>query len=313
MDRFDNFNDFKAYVEKNVNYSMQLDEYKLYSEEQYQIINNKKVAIYQNSIEWIIRLNKVLKFINYSVTNTLKFIGDGFRIIEDSENKDMYTYYLEDSAYRLMVCWDMYKQLVNEIYEVGFDRDENYSIYKLIKKIKRKKIWNYNKINNIEKYINSKKHKFVRDYLRNSFAHNTDPTSIYIFHDINNNGKISTTDIKRIIPKHPGENLLNIVDDLKVFYDYAKDVNKYILNKLENEMILVQPKFKLRCGVEFNGDIINIKDLKENAYNIAVGCSKIECKSCKHLTKEGEECFCKPKEIRYTRIYEKEKILSLYY
>lgn len=311
MDRFNNFDDFKAYVEKNINYSMQLEEYRLYSEEQYQIINNKKVGIYQNSIEWIIRLNKVLKFINYSIIKTLKFIDNNFEITKDSENKDMYTYYLEDSAYRLMVCWDMYKQLVNEIYEVGFDRDKNYSIYKLIREIRIKHIWNYNKINKLNRYINSKKHKFVRDYLRNSFAHNTDPTSTYIFHDINDDGNISTTDIERIIPKHPCQNLLNIIDDLKVFYDYAEDINKYILNKLENEIMLVQPKLELRCGVEFNGDIINIKKLKENANNIIIGSSKIKCKSCEYSTKDGEIYCCKPKKISYSRIYEEEKDINL--
>lgn len=304
MRRFNNFYDFKYYIEENISYSMHLEEHRLYSEEQYQMINNKKVCIYQNSIEWIIRLNKVLKFINYSIRNTLKFIDKDFNIIKDSENKDMYSYYLEDSAYRVIVGWDMYKQLVNEIYEVGLNRGKNYSIYKLIKKIEKNNIWNSNEINNLNRYINSKKHKYVRNYLRNSFAHSIDPTSIYVFNSMDSSGNILTSNIDNMIPKHPFENLLYIVEDLKQLYDYIELVNKYIFNKLHNEIMLVNIKLDLKCGSEFVGGIVNIKTLRENINNIMYGSFNSKCEECEYSTKVDGRYHCKPNKITYNRIHD---------
>lgn len=311
MDRFDNFEELKKYIENTISNTKELREHRLYSEEQYQIVGNREVLIYQNSIEWIIRLNKILKFINYSITKTLEFIDEDFSVLEECENKDMYTYYLEDSVYRVITVWDIYKQLLNEIYQIGFNRDKNYSIYQLLKKVKKERIWGKNKFDELFEYIDSDGHKFVRNYLRNSFAHNNDPTSMYVFHDMNSKGNLLSDSIKGLLPKSPCENILKVVEDLEKAYYFVQKENKYLLKKLEDDLMLVQPKLMLECGIEFKGDLINIKDLKENLDNIISGSKKEKCKSCKYSFEDEEFYVCKPKSIKYSRIYEDEKEVKL--
>ncbi|EOU1686772.1 Cthe_2314 family HEPN domain-containing protein [Clostridium perfringens] len=311
MDRFDNFEELKKYIENTISNTKELREHRLYSKEQYQIVGNREVLKYQNSIEWIIRLNKILKFINYSITKTLEFIDEDFSLLEECENKDMYTYYLEDSVYRLITVWDIYKQLLNEIYQIGFNRDKNYSIYQLLKKVKKERIWDKNKFYELFEYIDSDGHKFVRNYLRNSFAHNNDPTSMYVFHDMNSKGKLLSDSIKGLLPKSPCENILKVVEDLEKVYYFVQKENKYLLKKLEDDLMLVEPKLMLECGIEFKGDLINIKDLKENLDNIISGSKNKKCKSCEYSFEDGEFYVCKPKSIKYSRIYEDEKEVKL--
>lgn len=302
MERFKSDSQVIEYIKhevENINY---LIEHRLYKEEQLQLSRN--VFKIRNSVEWIIRINKILKYIKYSVLNSLKFAVQVENPMDENEIKDMYTYYLEDSVYRLMVLWDMYKQLVNEFYDVGFNKDENYTIFRLKNKLKRKHIWEENKVNEFEEYLNSKKHKFVREYLRNKFTHSVDPTVSNIFHNYSKNGLL-TFDMNDIIPKHPYENLLGIVDDFIEVVNRIKGINNDIENLLSQEIMIVNAKAILKCNKEREIGQFNIKDLMLNKDNIGVIC-KEKCVKCENMiTYEGKET-CKPKTIKYYRIFEDE-------
>lgn len=303
MERFKSDRQVIEYIKheiENINY---LIEHRLYKEEQLQLSRN--VFRIRNSVEWIIRINKILKYIKYSILNSLKFAVQVENPMDENEIKDMYTYYLEDSVYRLMVLWDMYKQLVNEFYEVGFNKDENYTIFRLKNKLKKKHIWEENKVNEFEDYLNSKKHKFVREYLRNKFTHSVDPTASNIFHNYSKNGLL-TFDMNDIIPKHPYENLLGIVDDFIEVVNRIKDINNDMENLLSQEIMIVNVNAILKCNKEQELGWLNIKDLILSKDNIGVISCEERCAECKYMiTCEGKET-CKPKTIKYSRIFEDE-------
>ncbi|MVX62396.1 hypothetical protein GKZ28_01605 [Clostridium chromiireducens] len=301
MERFKSDRQVIEYIKyeiENINY---LTEHRLYREEQLQLSRN--VFKIRNSVEWIIRINKILKYIKYSVLNSLKFAVQVENPMDENKIKDMYTYYLEDSVYRLMVLWDMYKQLVNEFYEVGFNKDENYTIFRLKNKLKKKHIWEENKVEEFEYYLNSKKHKFVREYLRNKFTHSVDPTASNIFHNYSKNGLL-TFDMNDIIPKHPYENLLGIVDDFIEVVNRIKDINDDIEEFLSQEIMIVNVKVILKCNKEREIGQFNIKDLMNNKDKIGVVSCEERCANCKYMiTYEGKET-CNPKTIKYYRIFE---------
>ena len=284
-----------------------LPENRIYREEQMQF--SKNVFKIRNSVEWMIRINKIMKYIKYSVSTSLKFAIELLSPMDENENKDMYTYYLEDSVYRLMILWDMYKQLVNEFYDVGFKRDANYSIFKLKNKLRSEHIWEEAKVNYFETYLVSERHQFVRNYLRNTFTHNVDPTSMNIFHDFGEDGLLFP-DIKNIIPKHPYENLVRVVDDFMELINMIKGSNKHIEKLLLEEIMIVNAVAILKCDKEQELGIINIQILLSNKDSLGILNQKDECTDCEYVIHYDGKKTCKPRMIKYSRIHEDE-VLTL--
>lgn len=309
MDRFQSDEQIINYIRNMIQDIYGLPEHRLYKEEQLQLSQN--VFKIRNTVEWIIRINKLLKFIKFSISMSLKFALEMNNPMDETESKDMYTYYLEDSVYRLMVLWDMYKQFVNEFYEVGFKRDENYSIFKLKNRLKSEHIWNEDVVNNLETYLNSEKHQFVRDYLRNTFTHNVDPTSMNIFHDFNKNGFL-TPSLKNIIPKHPFENLVRVVDDLLELIDLINVSNNKLEKLLLEEIILVNAWVVLSCGDEEEIEMATVQTLISNKDRIGIYTKKDKCNDCEFLIHYEGKKTCRPLKIKYSRIHENEiKVLDV--
>lgn len=301
MERFESDQQVIEYIKQKIENINYLIEHRLYKEEQLQL--SKNVFKIRNSVEWIIRINKILKYVKYSVLNSLKFAVQIEDPMDENDIRDMYTYYLEDSVYRVMVLWDMYKQLINEFYEVGFKKDENYTIFRLKDELKRKHIWKKNKINEFESYLNSKKHKFVREYLRNKFTHSVDPTVSNIFHHYSKNGLL-TFDMNDIIPKHPYENLLRIVDDFIEVVNRIIDINNDMEKLLSKEIMIVKANAIVRCNEVREIGRFNINNLIQIKDSIGIIPLEEKCSNCEYMIKyEGKET-CKPKIIKYSRIFE---------
>lgn len=303
MDRFESDEQIVNYIKNKVENIYRFPEHRLYREEQIQFFKN--VFKIRNSVEWIIRINEILKYIKYSISTSLKFALEIENPMDENEIKDMYTYYLEDSVYRLMVLWDMYKQFVNELYEVGFNRDDNYSIFKLKNKLRSEHIWEEDEVSVLETYLDSDKHQFVRDYLRNTFTHNVDPTSMNIFHDFNEDGRL-IPNLKNIIPKHPFENLVRVVDDLMVFINLIKDSNDRLEKLLLEEIMLVNAWVVLKCGDEEKLEMINVQGLVLNKDRIGIYSKKDKCTDCEFVIQYEGKKTCKPIKIKYARIHENE-------
>lgn len=303
MDRFEFDTQIINYIKNETGNIGYFPENRLYREEQIQFSEN--VFKIRNSVEWIIRINKILKYINYSILKSLKFAIELESPMDENEIKDMYTYYLEDSVYRLMVLWDMYKQLVNEFYDVRFSRDENYSIFKLKNELKNKHIWEEDKINELGDYLNSDKHQFVRNYLRNTFTHSVDPTSMNIFHDFSEDG-LPFPNIENIIPRHPYENLVRVVDDLKELVKKIGVENKHIEKLLVDKIMIVKAIAILNCSEEQELEIMNVEDLVLNKDHIGIFVQKKKCTECEYAIDYEGKKTCKPIMIKYSRIYEDE-------
>jgi hypothetical protein len=302
MDRFKDDNEILKYISGRLEGIGLFEEHRLYKEEQIQGSMNTNFKV-RNSVEWIIRMNKILKFIVLSLSESLKYSMEIENPIEESELNDIYSYHLENSVYRVLVLWDMYKQLVNEFYSVGFSRHENYSIYKLIKRLISENVWTEVRTKNLDDYIDSKEHQYVRDYLRNSFTHSVDPTSMFIFHDLDEQG-IVTPDLSNIIPRRPLENITRVLDDVVKATVFINEVNKEIADVVNNTLILVEPTAILRCGREEKLPTSNIGVLIENKELIGICAEKDHCKGCKYLIKYEDKNTCKPKVIKCQRIYE---------
>ncbi len=223
MDRFNTDEEIVNYINESLESLEYFEEHRLFKEEQLQVDIRLLFRI-RNSIEWIIRMNKVLKFISLSLNECLKLAQELDSPLDENEIKDMYSYYLENSAYRVLVLWDLYKQLVNEYYAVGFLRHNEYSIFKLLIKIRSEKIWNKKDTQKLFNYLNSGNHLYVRNYLRNSYTHSTDPTSTFIFHDFDRN-RFVKPDMEHIFPHHPFENIVRVIDDLKMLISLINEVN----------------------------------------------------------------------------------------
>ena len=70
MQTFNTDKEIKEYIEKNIDAIGLLDECRLYKEEQLQI--TEEVMRIRNSIEWIIRINKVIHNFNFAQTRNFQ-------------------------------------------------------------------------------------------------------------------------------------------------------------------------------------------------------------------------------------------------
>ena len=182
---FNNDEEIVQYLKTQIKIIDTLNECRLFKEEQLQL--SPEILHFRNCIEWIIRSNKIILDIKYALTQSLKFIEGMSWPLEETENRRLYSYYLEDSVYRNLVLWDMFRQLLNEFYKCGYSECTQISIFKFLKE--KKTEIGKQKADEILNYLNSSEHKMVRETLRNSFTHSLDATSPYVFHR-NVKGKI---------------------------------------------------------------------------------------------------------------------------
>lgn len=130
MKQFNSDNEIKDYIEKSIDSIKVLDECRLYREEQLQI--TEEVMRARNSIEWLIRINKVINNFIYAISRSYAYAVKMNWPLEETENSQMYAYYLEDAVYRDIVLWDLLRQFINEFFKCGYDKDREISIFSFL-------------------------------------------------------------------------------------------------------------------------------------------------------------------------------------
>lgn len=296
LNTFRNDKEIIQYLEGQLEKIDSLNECRLYKEEQLQLTD--EMIHFRNCIEWIIRSNHVIKNVKYALTRCLKYAEAMTWPLEETDNKELYSYYLEDAVYRNLVLWDIFRQLLNEFYECGFSESDNISIYKFLRENKNK--IGVDKVNGILNYINSSDHKMVRETLRNSFTHSVEATSSYFFHR-NINGKIQPQ-MEYFFPKHPFENLNFVVMDVLKLIDLLNQVINEMHEYRNNNFILLKVITIMPCGKEIeDSEYWNFGILKEKYEQIIVPCET----HCDKANKYNETYVCKPTKIIFQRIHSK--------
>lgn len=275
-----------------------LNECRLFKEEQLQLTD--EMFRFRNSIEWIIRSNQIIVNIKYALSKSLEFAEVMSWPLEETENRRLYAYYLEDAVYRNLVLWDMFRQLLNEYYKCGYSESDNISIFKFLKK--NKFVIGSAKVNNILNYLNSTDHKKVREDLRNSFTHSVEATSSYVFHR-NVDGKIQPQ-ADYIIPSHPFENLHLVTMDILNLIEFIKEIVSEMYEYRNRNLILLKVTTVMPCGKELNDtENWNLGILKEKYEQIIVPCET----PCDKAHTYNEVYVCKPTKVHYQRIYSKQE------
>ena len=300
MRQFSTDEEIREYIEKNIDGIELLNECRLYREEQLQITED--VMRIRNSTEWLIRINKVIHNLTYAIIKSYEYAKLMISPLEETENSQMYSFYLEDAVYRDIVLWDLLRQFLNEFYECGYGVDDETNIFSFLSQsIVKQKIGNAN-ARRLKNYLNSIEHKEVRIRLRNHFTHSLDDTSSYIFHRVNN-GKMQA-DLGNVFPKHPYENIVFILDDIHKFIEFAKIYVGKVENFLTKKVMMVTIECNLKCGkVLEDAEHWSISVLHEKAEQILSPCNN----PC-HYAIEYEGCYvCKPVSVNYCRINETDK------
>lgn len=298
LETFSNDEEVVAYLEHEINQITLLDECRLYREEQYAF--SDKLFRYRNCVEWLIRLNKIIANIKYGLIKSLDYAKLVESPFEENENYRMYSYYLEDSVYRDLVLWDIFRQLLNEFFDCGINKHESISIYKFIKN-HRKKI-GHKRYDALKTYLATEEHEMVRKTLRNSFTHSLDSTSSYIFHE--KKGDKITSQNDYLFPKHPFEYINYIINDFMNLMDFILEIVDEMKKLRDEYFALYNVTSVLECGNEFTDkDVWNYHNLCENVENIVVSCPN----GCKYSMEDGGKQICKPILIKYRRIYSDDK------
>lgn len=276
-----------------------IEENRLYRDEQL-FMDSIKI---RNCVEWEIRINYLIEEIVYAINNSCLFAQKMIYPIDNTNEKKMYEYYLTDAVFRLITLWDVYKQLINEFYDVGFNLEDNFSIFNLLKMMKKKSIWNPAKLDALTNYLNSDEHKAVRIDLRNRYAHSFDSTNQYILHKKNANGFITPNFDIFNLPKHQIENIVDVLNDfLKLLY-FIKEDNAEINKYLRREVMLVSFELIANCGKCISGNA-NIADFLDRSENYMVICDDNSKLDCEHIKEAEGKKICKPVKIIYSRINE---------
>lgn len=298
LSTFKNDKEIVQYLEEQLNKINTLNECRLFREEQMQL--SEEILNFRNCIEWIIRSNQVISNIKFALSKCLEFATKMISPLEDTENKKMYSYYLEDAVYRDLVLWDMFRQLLNEFYECGYSETESISIFKFIKENKSK--IGDTKANNILTYLKSSDHKHVRETLRNSFTHSIEATSPYIFHR-NINGKIQAQ-MEYMFPNHPFENLNYVIMDILKLINFFNGIVKEMYEYRNDNFILLNIVTIMPCGKKVeDSSFWNLGILKEKYEQIIIPCET----HCDKANKYNENYVCKPTEIHYRRIHSEQE------
>ena len=270
MQTFNTDKEIKEYIEKNIDSIKLLDECRLYKEEQLQI--TEEVMRIRNSIEWIIRINKVIHNFTYAIRRSYEYAKLMESPLEETENSQMYAFYLEDAVYRDIVLWDLLRQFLNEFFECGFAVDDEIGIFSFLNKADViRKIGNTN-VRKLKRYLKCAEHIEVRTKLRNQFTHSLDRTSSYIFHRIND-GKMQA-DLSNMYPTHPYENIVLVLDDIQKYLHFAKIYIGKLEKYLINHIMIVTLECNLKCGkVSEDMGHWNIGAVHEKAEQILNPCS----------------------------------------
>nr|WP_302599563.1 Cthe_2314 family HEPN domain-containing protein [uncultured Cellulosilyticum sp.] len=219
MRGFNSDEEIMEYIERGIEKINRVDECRLYKREQLQF--SEEVFKLRNSTEWLIRLNRVLENIRYSISKSYEYAKLMLSPMEETTNSRMYSYYLEDAVYRDIVLWDIFRQFLNEYYECGYSQDEELSIYKFLKDENVKNKIGDENAKEIRNYLNSTEHKQVREKLRNQFTHSLDSTSFYLFHR-KTDGGFMQADLSNIFPNHPYYNIVLIAVNLSLSFSKSK-------------------------------------------------------------------------------------------
>lgn len=294
---FKNDKEIVEFLKTEIEKIVLLNECRLYKEEQFQI--SKEVIKYRNSIEWIIRCNQIIKNIKYALKECLKYAEAMVWPLEETDNKQLYAYYLEDSVYRDLVLWDILRQLLNEFYECGYSEKDDINIYKFLR-INKQKI-GIDKADRILYYINSNKHKQVRETLRNSFTHSVERTSSYVFHRQVNGKTKPQTDY--LFPRHQFENLNYVILDvwklINILNEFVKEIQEY----RNNRIALFEVTCYMPCGKEvIDIEYWNLKILHERYEQIIIPCEK----NCDKANEYKAIHVCRPIKVSYRRIHSKQ-------
>lgn len=300
MRQFSTDEEIRGYIEKSIEGIELLNECRLYREEQLQITED--VMRIRNSTEWLIRINKVIHNLTYAIIKSYEYAKLMISPLEETENSQMYSFYLEDAVYRDIVLWDLLRQFLNEFYECGYGVDDETNIFSFLSQsIVKQKIGNAN-VRRLKNYLNSIEHKEVRIRLRNHFTHSLDDTSSYIFHRVNN-GKIQA-DLGNVFPKHPYENIVFILDDIHKFIEFAKIYVGKVENFLTKKVMMVTIECNLKCGkVSEDAEHWSINILHEKAERILSPCNN----PCNYAIEYEGGYVCKPVSVNYCRINETDK------
>lgn len=291
------------YIDIKLKKLIPMNECRLYREEQIfgELDNTFKV---RNILEWIIRTNKVFTDFKYSLTRGLYFAKLMQTPLEETENKNKYSYHLENSLYRLIVLWDMFKQALNVYYELGFNKENKYKIYHVTKKMKSMA----NEANTfgtkIYKHLNKENHKYLRETLRNSYTHGVDPTNLNVFHDKNSSGFYCSSPFD--FPEHPIKNFVMIVDDIDILWNYFMELNKKVEILAKNKIFLYEGEMTTKCDITAPIQNFNLNTILDNLKNIRVQIDTEKCSKCEHSIEFEGLKGCIPIKLRYHRIYENE-------
>lgn len=300
MKQFETDKEIREYIEKSIDAIELLNECRLYKEEQLQI--TEEVMRIRNSIEWIIRINKVIHNFTYAIIKSYEYAKLMESPLEETENSQMYSFYLEDAVYRDIVLWDLLRQFFNEFFECGYEVNDEISIFSFLNKTDIKRKMGSTDVRKLMNYLNCVEHKEVRTKLRNQFTHALDSTSSYIFHRIND-GKMQA-DLRNVFPRHPYENIVLVLDDVQKYLEFAKTY----VGKLEkfciNNVMMVSIECNLKCGkVSEDLKSWNIGVLRKKAEQILNPCSE----PCDYAIEYEGGFVCKPISVNYCRINDNDK------
>ncbi len=298
LNTFKNDDEIIHYLETQLDKISILKECRLFREEQLQL--SEELLNFRNCIEWVIRSNQVISNINYALTKCLNYAANMISPLEETENKKLYSYYLEDAVYRDLVLWDMLRQLLNEFYKCGVSETENISIFKFLKNNKSK--IGDEKVSTILTYLRCNNHKYVRETLRNSFTHSVEATSPYIFHR-KINGKIQAQ-MEHMLPTHPFENINYIIMDMLKLVEFFNEIVKQMYEYRNDNFILLKIVAIMPCGKKVDDSSHwNLGILKEKFEQIIIPCET----PCDKANTYNGICVCKPKEIHYKRIHSEQE------
>lgn len=300
MREFNTDEEIMEYIKESIEKIKCIDECRLYKEEQLQF--SEEVFKLRNSTEWLIRLNRVIENITYSISKSYEYAKLMQSPMEETTNSRMYSYYLEDSVYRDIVLWDIFRQLLNEYYMCGYSQEQEVSIYKFLKnKNVKNKIGNGN-VEEIRSYLNSAEHKEVREKLRNQFTHSIDSTSFYLFHRKTDKG-VMEADLSNILPNHPYYNIAVVLSDICKCVEFISKYQQEIEKELIKNIMIVRVGCDTKCKKTYEDiTLINIAELREASERIIVPCEE----PCEYAIEVEGHMGCKPLSINYCRINEEE-------
>lgn len=108
--------------------------------------------------------------------------------------------------------------------------------------------------------------------------------------------------MSRFLPKHPYENIVMVLDDIKSFLKFIRYYSGKLNELLIENIMMVKVEMELRCGEKRKDEEHwSISILKEKAEQVLLQCDK----ACDFAISYNDKMWCKPTKICYCRINEK--------